>query len=511
MKMKHITFIIIFISALFSLTNESKSKQLFDVVNQEVSSSNNNNNNANSGSAINSIFGATEVNKKSENDILFTQTSEKKTEGKSLFGESDSKPEGKSLFGDDNESEPQSNKFLNKNSQNNNVNNNNNKEKSLFGDDDEKKDNTGKSLFGDSNNSEDNKNNQKGDSKSLFEMDEEPVKPQVQLNDNIKPKINLSENKTKQNTNNNNNNKNIINNSANKSNSKNIGNTKHNNNSSKNINNNKKDSNAKTKSKQTPNKPKQQDKVITDNILSESKSEIEKLKNKVLNLISINKQLMKELDKKKKIKQKSLELSDDLINLIETHQTPIVQFEEKLKSTQEKSALKLEQKEKELNTAYSDVRKNLDKLVEKVDNTKNLLDEFNKDESLITGELKKNYSTDSLTVLNNVQVEGQTNANIINTESVDIGNIKIDLEKISIANPQTEIIVGSEILNVKELIENLEIMEKLNKRCGENLENCVQYNEEYFEEDMQKQNQIIEELKMLRKKTKDIIRKQKQE
>lgn len=499
MKMKHITLVAILFAGLICLTSSTKSKQLFEVVNQELSASNNNNNNHKAPGAINSIFEATEEEQKSSNnEINFAQ----KSESRSLFAESDTQPT-KSLFGDSNDShDSEANKFLNKHVENLNTHEaNDHKVKSLFEDEAPTK-----SLFGDNKNDNDSHSNSKanknGAPKSLFEMDEEPIKPQVKLNETIKPQINsVGSNKNQNHVAHDNHNakkntqiinKNNINNNKN-----------HNTNANKNINSNTQ------KNKKPEKKPvahtNQAQKPIDDKTLQESKSEIEKLKSKVVNLISINKQLVKELDKKRKLKKKSLELSDDLINLIETHQSPIIEFEQDLKKTQVKSAEKLQKKETELKQVYGEVRKNLDVLVGKLDYTKTALKEVKSDESLMSGELKKNYSTDSLTVLNNAQVEGSTKAYIVNAESLDVGNIKVDLEKIMIANSQTEIIVGSDILSVKELVENLDVLEKLRVRCGENLEKCVQYNEEHFENDMRKQNEIIEELKKLRRNTKDII------
>ncbi len=496
--MKHITITLIFISVLFNLTNESKSKQLFDMLDKEFR---NNSNSAGKNSASNSIFSP---DNNPDNEISFAQKNEKSNGSNSLFDDSDIKPiengnlnnsslkpKEKSLFEDYNDSEAESNKFLN--------NQNKKNEKSLFGNKDENTENNNDSIFGDVN-----KNDIKtGDSKSLFDADEETVKPQVQLNENIQPLINKLHSNNKKDTSNRDNN-----NSLNKETNKLIHN-KHNDE----LNNNKIDNSnyhnnnnripKNTKSGDSHNKRKQKENVITESTLSESKSEIDKLKTKVLNLIHMNGELMKELDKKRKYKQKSVELSDDLINLIETNQTPLVEFEEKLKTTKENSESKLEKKQKELNMVYSDVRENLDKLVDKVETTRRLLDEFNEDEKLSNGELKKNFSTDSLSVLNNVEVEGQTIANMINSESIDIGNIKIDLEKISIINPHYEIVVGSEVLSVKELIENMEILENLKKRCGENLENCVLNNEQNFKSDIERQNDIIEELTILRKKIKN--------
>ncbi len=470
--MKHIILVSILFAGLVSIANSVKSKQLFEVVNKELASTTNNHN-KNAQSDMNSIFSvAEEENKSSSNEISFAQ----KTETKSLFGETDKKA-NKSIFGDSGDSDnSEANKNLNKNFENNN-NSNFQKVQSLFDDA------PTQSLLGD-NTTTDNKNSNNNRPKKLFDLEEEPIKPQVKLNESIKPKISLPEKKQepivnkyqkKIQTNNQKKHLNIINHSDKKS------------------------------ERKPANHKNLIQKPIDDKTLQDSKSEIDKLKSKVVNLVTINKNLMKELDKKRKIKKKSLELSDDLINLIETHQSPIVEFEQNLKKTQTKSAEKLQRKESELKQTYGEVRKNLDVLVGKIDKTKTALKDVKSDENIMSGEIKKNFSTDSLSVLNNAQVEGSTTANIVNTESVDVGNIKFDLEKIMIVNPQTEIIVGSEILSVKELVENLDVLEKLKTRCGENLQDCVQYNEEHFESDIRRQNKIIDELKVLRKTTKDII------
>ena len=67
--------------------------------------------------------------------------------------------------------------------------------------------------------------------------------------------------------------------------------------------------------------------------------------------------------------------------------------------------------------------------------------------------------------------------------------------------PDSEIIVGSNILSLRELVENMELMEKLNTRCGVNMEKCIIYNEKNFEKEMANENRIIDSVKYLRKET----------
>jgi hypothetical protein len=485
MKMKHIILITILFSGLMYLISCAKIKQLFEVVNKELTANVYNKNIQNGSGAIDSIFTTTKDEKNSSTkEIYFAQESGTK----SLFDEEDYKPVTQSLFGDNNESDDlRSFKFINKEKNNIKINQNAN---SLLNND-----KSTKSLFGGINKNNNNSNNQNKDktnnkieTNSLFDIDYELIEPQIKLNQSIKPNIKLPERKSAliQNINNNNNIKRTqINNNSHLINSKTVKNIK--------------------RKPVTHNIITQ--KPIVEKILQESKSEIDKLKSKVLNLITINKQFMKELEKKRKIKKKTLEVSNNLINLIETHQIPIIEYQQNFKNTQIEAAEESKKKETELHQAYGEVRKNLDVLVEKIDYTKNVLKEVRSNENLMSGELKNNYNTDSLSVLNNVQVEGLTSVHNLNAESVDVGHIKFDLEKIMITNPQTEIIVGSEILSLRELVENFEVLEKLKERCRENFENCVQFNEEHFENDMRKQNEIIEELKVLRKQTNDIRRK----
>jgi len=534
MKMKHITLIAVLFSLLLCNLKASKSKQLFEVVNNEFNSKNNNNNKNNeSNNELNSLFSSGEDNSKS-NEISFTQKNEQRDEKKSLFEDSgNDQPKGKSLFEDGND-KPEKNSLFddNKDSQESEMNkvmkknirsmNNSQDEKSLFGDDDENNKPQvpgSKSLFGDDNDNISINNKQKEQGKSLFDLGEELVKPQVKLNDNIKAKVNLKAKKTSKAFEND-----KITNIENKTNPSILQLTgkarKMNNNENQNLNKrvNKKDNNKIKNIKHNTQKYSEKkssikseikqsipEKIVDNTMLEESKSEIQKLKSKVYDLISLNKELMTEIEKKQKIKKKSLDLSDDLINLIQTSEAPLKEYKINLTKTQVKSEEKLARKEKQLKEIYTDMRRNLDNLVGNVDSTKKSLNEIKNDESLINGELKKNYITDSLAVLGNVEVEGRANAQAIKAENVDIGNIKIDLEKIAISNPQTEIIVGSEILSLKELVENLEILEKLNDRCGENMKDCLLYNDQLFENDMKRQNQIIMELKRLRKQTKDLI------
>jgi hypothetical protein len=233
--------------------------------------------------------------------------------------------------------------------------------------------------------------------------------------------------------------------------------------------------------------------------LNEDVVEIQKLKTKVLNLMKMNKNLLIELDKGTKIKKLENEASEDLIQLIQKSENPINFIQKKILKTSNIIQQKLNQKDIELKNQQKILTKNLDFLIEKIQKAKNSLVKMSNDSSLVNRETKKNYETDNLNVKENIQNDGITFVNKVHTEGIDIGNLKFDIEKVLFNNPDSEIIVGSNILSLRELVVNMELMERLNLRCGENIEKCVIYNQEKYEEELANDNRIIEEIKYLRK------------
>merc|ERR1719469_400082 len=172
---------------------------------------------------------------------------------------------------------------------------------------------------------------------------------------------------------------------------------------------------------------------------------------------------------------------------------------------------KIQQKDSELQTQQKILNKNLDLLIEKIQKCEKSLKVLSQDSALMNGETKKNYETDQLQVEENIQNDGITYVNNVRTEELDLGNLKLDVEKILFNNPDSEIIVGSNMLSLREMVENMDLMDKLNTRCGANMEKCIIYNEKVFEKEMANENRIIDGVKFLRKEamrmSKDKLRK----
>lgn len=240
--------------------------------------------------------------------------------------------------------------------------------------------------------------------------------------------------------------------------------------------------------------------------LHEDVDEIEKLKAKVSNLLKMNKYLLGEMEKGKKIKNMKREASDGLVELIQKSESPINFMQKKIIKTQDIVQEKIREKETELNNEHQLLLKNLDNLVEKVQRADKSLKILQQDPSISSGEIKKQYETDKLNVKENIQNDGITYVNNVHTEELDLGNLKIDFEKLMFNNPDSEIVVGSNILSLKELSENLDLMDKLNARCGVNMEKCVIYNENIFEKEIANENKIIDGVKYLRKETQRLSR-----
>ena len=217
--------------------------------------------------------------------------------------------------------------------------------------------------------------------------------------------------------------------------------------------------------------------------------------------MKMNKILLAEMEKRNKMKNLEKEASDDLVQLIQKSENPINFMQKKILKTKDIVQEKINQKDEELQNHNKILTKNLDILVGKIKIAEKSLKEISTDSSFVNGEIKRNYETDQLNVKENIQNDGITYVNNVHTEELDMGNFKIDMEKVLFNNPDSEIIVGSNILSLRELVENMELMEKLNTRCGVNMEKCIIYNEKNFEKEMANENRIIDSVKYLRKET----------
>ena len=72
-------------------------------------------------------------------------------------------------------------------------------------------------------------------------------------------------------------------------------------------------------------------------------------------------------------------------------------------------------------------------------------------------------------------------------------------------NVGSKIMVGNDVITVKDFFGIVETMKYLQSKCGKNLENCKPIDNNYLKQQEKKDVDILESLKTLRRKTNDYL------
>ena len=96
--------------------------------------------------------------------------------------------------------------------------------------------------------------------------------------------------------------------------------------------------------------------------------------------------------------------------------------------------------------------------------------------------MRKRLVLDDLTIKNKLEVNGVAFINKINTESINLGSIKIDSNKIMFNNESSKLMVGDNVITVKDFYNIVKTLKLIKSKCGENLENCKPIDNKYLKQ-----------------------------
>jgi len=101
--------------------------------------------------------------------------------------------------------------------------------------------------------------------------------------------------------------------------------------------------------------------------------------------------------------------------------------------------------------------------------------------------MKKRLVLDNLTVKNKLDVNGVAFINKVNTDNLSLGSIKINSNKLIFNNEGSKIMVGNDVITVKDFFNIVKTMKDLQSKCGENLEKCKPIDNEYLRQQERKE------------------------
>jgi phosphopantothenate synthetase len=108
--------------------------------------------------------------------------------------------------------------------------------------------------------------------------------------------------------------------------------------------------------------------------------------------------------------------------------------------------------------------------------------------------MRKKLVLEELTIKNKFDLNGVAFINKINTDSVSMGSIKIDSNKLMFSNEAAKIMVGDDVITAKEFFKIVKSMKNLQIKCGENLEKCKPIDNNYLIK--QEKKEVINEFNL---------------
>jgi len=219
----------------------------------------------------------------------------------------------------------------------------------------------------------------------------------------------------------------------------------------------------------------------------------------------MNKDIKNDIKKYKSLKKEKNELKSKVTNFMEKYEGEVNGIKKTILDKTHYVDKSLKDKTNSIERVYKEVVSNYSNLQTQVDLVKDKLYEIKKAENEKFNQMRKKLVLDDVTIKNKLDVTGVAFINKINTENIDLGSVKLDSNKLMFNNEASKIMVGNDVISVKEFFDIIKTMKYLKSKCGENLENCKPIDNDYLKQQEKKEIEILDSLKSLRKTTNDYL------
>jgi hypothetical protein len=225
-------------------------------------------------------------------------------------------------------------------------------------------------------------------------------------------------------------------------------------------------------------------------------------KSQLKSLIQTNEKLVKKMRKHHLVEKKKNATHKKMISFIQKYENHFKNLKNSKDITTEIISKKDEEIKKLLKNTQT-VYGNLQNKLERVNNQMNQIK--NQEKQYHDNNIQSEPQFDSVVVDEKLMVDGVANINKIKAKEIDLGNLKIGANHITIGKDQNlNITFGRETLSVGELFHNMKALRRFLELCGENFE-CLRKEEELHERQFAQQREILESLKNLKMETDQIL------
>lgn len=233
-----------------------------------------------------------------------------------------------------------------------------------------------------------------------------------------------------------------------------------------------------------------------NNIIS---NEIKQLRYKTAILMELNSKLKSKIIKKKNLKRRKKKVRRNIVSFIQKNDERVTKIKTNIENKQISIKSKLSNKETQFNTIYQEANQNFSSLQAKLGDLSKLIEIIMNDEYSHLSTFKQNLNLNNMKVKEkldvdqNVVVDGK-----VISKNIDLTSFRGDEKNLKFENPNTKLIIGNKIIHSSDLLKNLQLIQKFNYKCGDNLRQCKILTREDLIKRAMNQGKILEDLKGLR-------------
>jgi len=229
------------------------------------------------------------------------------------------------------------------------------------------------------------------------------------------------------------------------------------------------------------------------------------LKSKIHILISKNKKLEEQVEYFDNLRSEKKQIINKMHHFAGKYEKEIKDISKSISNKNGIIQSTISEKSKRIEELYHSLLNSYKNLDSDIGAIKSKLVDLKATESKKFSEIQDKFSLNELSVNDKLDVNGVAYINKINTNLVDLGSIQISNNNLKFSNFNSKIMIGNEVITLKELVNIVFSFKNLQQKCGENLEKCRPVDEKYFEEQRNKEEEILINLKNLRKTTHFLI------
>jgi hypothetical protein len=232
---------------------------------------------------------------------------------------------------------------------------------------------------------------------------------------------------------------------------------------------------------------------------------LKQLKEKFAVLMEINSSLKSKISDTKALNKKHETFESNILNSIHKNELNINRYNTDLEAKIGLLKVKLSDKEENLVNLQHSINMKYEKLKNKFEKLKQNLNHTKQTHERNIKQIEENLSLKEFKVWKKIDVDNTIKAEQISAKSLEVGGFKIEYDKILFYNNNAKFVIGTEIIDLKDLLKSLASFNKIENKCGNELSKCKVLTKEEIDFNNKKQEEMLNDIIYLRKEANKLL------